>query len=229
MPGSLTALLIAVVVLLPGYVHYAIRQQAFPRRRLSRAMETASLVVVAAGTNTTMLALYGLARLLPPIHQHSPSPSQLLRDPAGYVLVNDSRLAGVVVWAIGLLVGASALSAALASEIWPFKYLRPSLAPSIVKTSGWHQVFHERVPEGATSTFVICELNDGSSFVSGDLVWFNTDPEESPDRHLVLSPPIVIGKGETIESYPLDGDINQLVVSARDIRCIYVSYITDQS
>ena len=190
-------------------------------------METAGLVVVAAVANTTMLALYVLARLWPPIHQHSPSPSQLLRDPAGYILVDDSRLAWVVAWAIGLLVGASALSAAFASEIWLFKYLRPSLAPSIAKTSSWYQVFHERVPEGATSTFVICELNDGSSLVSGDLVWFNTDPEEASDRDLVLSPPIVTAKGEVIESHPPDGDINQLVVSARDIRCIYVSYITE--
>ena len=67
---------------------------------------------------------------------------------------------------------------------------------------------------------------DGSS-VAGALVWFNTRPEEGGDRDIVLAPlfRLVHSKdGEVIEP----PSIHHIIVSAQDIRRVYVSYLTDQ-
>ena len=228
MPGSLTGLLVAIVVLIPGYLRYALRKRIFSTRRLPRAMEAAGVIVVATVANTTVLVIYGLLRMLPFIREHSPSPSELIRDPAGYILLSDSRLAWVVAWIIGLLILASLLSAVFTIRPWPLKYLSRFLAPTIAETSGWYQVFMAGVPKDSSVAYVICELLDGS-YVSGDLAWFNTDPEEGPDRDIVLAPPFSIhnADGNTFESPDAD-DLHRVVVSARDIRRIYVSYIADQ-
>ena len=228
MPGSLTGLLIAIVVLFPGYLRYALRKRIFPTRRLPRAMEAAGVIVVAAVANTTVLLIYGLLRMLPFIREHSPSPTELIRDPAGYILLSESRLAWVAAWLIGLLLLSSALSAVLTLRPWPLNQLAQVLSPAIAETSGWYQVFVADVPENSSVAYVICELLDGS-YVSGDLAWFNTDPEEGPDRDIVLAPPFAIlyTDGNTFES-PTSDDVHRIVVSARDIRRIYVSYIADQ-
>lgn len=190
-------------------------------------MELGGLLVVAVVANTTMLALYGLIRLFPAAREHSPSPSSFLRDPAGYVLTSDSMLAQTSAWAMGLLVGASALSAAFAYRMWPFKYLSRRLTPAIAETSGWHQVFESGRPEGTSRTHVICEFLDGSS-VAGRLAWFNTNPEEGPDRDIVLAPPLLLALSVGDEVREVPDDTHRMVVSSRDIRRIYVSYVTDR-
>ena len=174
-----------------------------------------------------MLTLYGLVRFIPAVREHSPSPSSFLRDPAGYVLASDSMLAQTSAWAMGLLVGASALSAAFAYRIWPFKYLSRRLTPAIAETSGWYQVFESGRPEGTSRTHVICEFLNGSA-VAGRLAWFNTNPEEGPDRDIVLAPPLqlVLSVGDEVREVP--DNVHRMVVSSRDIRRIYVSYVASQ-
>ena len=228
MPGSLTGLLIAIVVLIPGYLRYALRKRIFPTRRLPRAMEAAGVIVVATVANATALVIYGLLRISPTIREHSPSPTELIRDPAGYILLSDSRLAWVAAWTIGLLLLASALSAVFTLRPWPLKHLGQVLSPAIAETSGWYHVFVAGVPAKSSVSFVICELLDGTN-VSGDLAWFNTDPDEGPDRDIVLAPPFAIrwADGNSFQSQSEDG-LHRIVVSARDIRRIYVSYIADQ-
>ena len=228
MPGSLAGLLIAVFVLLPGYVHYSLRRRLFPTRQLSRTVEAAGFIVVAAVTNTTVLVLYGLARLLPPIGEHSLDLSRLMREPAAYILLDDSRLLYVAAWLIGLVLCTSSLSAAFALELGPLKHVSRVLTPTLTETSGWYQVFVAGVPKDSSVSFVICELHDGS-YISGDLAWFNTDPEEGADRDIVLATPFLIRypDGNTFQS-PADGYLPRVLVSARDIKRIYVSYIADQ-
>ena len=227
MPGTLAGLVIAIFVLFPGYVRYALRKRIFPTRRLSRTMEAAGLIVVATAANITVLVVYGLLRMLPYVRDHSPSPSELIRDPAGYVLLSDSRLAWVAAWMIGLLLLASALTATFTLRPWPLNLLSGVLSPAIAETSGWYQVFVADVPEKSSVSFVICELHDGS-YISGDLAWFNADPEEGPDRNIVLAPPFAIHRadGDSFESQSEDG-LHRLVISARDIKRLYVSYIAD--
>ena len=65
MPASLAGLWITIAVFIPGYVYYAIRRQLVPTRRLSRAMELAGLVVVAAAANAATLMLYFALRSFP--------------------------------------------------------------------------------------------------------------------------------------------------------------------
>ena len=190
MPSSLTGLLITILIFIPGYVHYVLRKRRFPTRRLSRTMEAAGLIVVAAVANTTILVFYGVVRLIPLVSDHSPSLSHLIRDPNAYILLDDSRLLYVTAWLIGLLSSASILSA-LAHKLWPLSYLSPVLAPAFAETSGWYYAFEANVPKNLSVRFVICELHDGS-YISGNLAWFNTDPDDNPNRDIILDKPLAI-------------------------------------
>lgn len=225
MPVSLAGLWITIAVFIPGYVYYAIRRQLVPTRRLSRAMELAGLVLVAAAANAATLMLYFALRFFPLIRENSPSPSDVLRDPTR-ILVSDSTLVRATATIILLLLFASILSAAFAYRLGPLRYISRRLAPAVAETSGWYHVFESLKPEGSRR-LVICELMDGSS-VAGELAWFNTSPEESADRDIVLAPPFGLTSrrdGEVITPQ----NIHLIVVSARDIQRLFISYLTNHS
>ncbi len=225
MLDPLSGLSIAVVLLIPGYVHYATRRTRVPVKTLSRAMEGMGLIVVAAVANTLTLGfLAGLARI-PPVRGHAPDLAHLLLDPRGYVLLDNSRLLYVAGWTALFVILASGLSAAFAYRIGPLKYLSRQLAPALGEFTAWYHVFEENVPEDSDHIFVICELTD-RGYAAGDLAWYSTQPEASPDRDLVLAAPLQVWRPDQAEKEVLHE--GRLLLSARDIRRIYVSYITDQ-
>ena len=225
LPGTLTGLLIAVVVLIPGYVHYAIRRNLAPTQQLSTALETASLIVVAVIANASTLGLLGAMTFVPGIRGHTPDLARLLRDPSGYVLLDNARLFYIAGWTMFFLLLSSLLSAAFAYRVGPLGYLSKRLAPAIGQYSGWYQVFETEVPENASRTFVFCELTDGS-YTAGDLAWFNTEPEDTPDRDLILAPPLRVQKADG-RPVNVPEEMRRLVLSARDIRRLYVTYLTE--
>jgi len=221
----LSGLSIAIVLLVPGYVHYATRRKRVPAKTLSRTMEGMSLIVVAAVANTvTLVFLTGLAQL-PPVRGHAPDLAHLLRDPRGYVLLDNDRLLYVAGWTALFVVLASGISAAFAYRVGPLKYLSRQLAPALGEFTAWYHVFEENVPEDYDRIFLICELTNGGH-AAGELAWYSTQPESSPDRDLVLAAPLQVRRPE--EAEPEVVHEGRLVLSARDIRYIYVSYITDQ-
>lgn len=221
MPGSLTGLLIAVAVLVPGYVHYGIRRRLVPVRGLSVTMEGAGLIVVAAAANALMLAIYGIAWSIPALQIHMPDVAHLMRDPGGYILLDNSRLAYVALWAGFLILGASALSAAFAHRLGPLDYLSRRFAPAFTDVSGWYHAFRIEPPDD-TVIHVGCELLDGS-YTAGRLVWFTPNAGDSPDRDLILAPPFssMDAEGGTLEIL----EEGRVIVSAREIRRMDVSYL----
>lgn len=225
MPSSLIGLLISIVTLMPGFVYYTIRRQLVPTRRLSRTMEVAGFIVVAITSNAIVLILIALIRLLPWIPRVPYSLTQVLRDPAEYLLANDTRLAMVAILTVVIIVGASALSAVFAYRLPPFKYLSEKLGPAITETSRWFRIFESQKPENS-SVYVVCELRDGGS-VGGRLDWFNTNPEEGTRRDIVLGPPLGVVRSIGNEFVQIPENISRIVVSARDIRYVYVSYVAD--
>jgi hypothetical protein len=63
-------------------------------------------------------------------------------------------------------------------------------------------------------------MRDGS-FISGRLAWYNTDVVEVEDRDLVFVPPIKI----KMQGAEEDSAFSRMVISARDIVRLNVSYI----
>ena len=223
MPSSLIGLLIAIVTLIPGFVYYTIRRQLVPTRRLSRTMEVAGFIVVAITSNAIILITIVLIRLLPWNPRVPSSLTQVLQDPAEYLLANDTRLAMVAI--LTFIVGPPALAAVFAYRVPPFKPLSKRLGPAIADTSGWFHAFESKKPNNS-SVYVVCELRDGGS-VGGRLDWFNTDPEESTQRDMVLGPPLGVVRSIGGEFVEIPGNISRIVVSAPDIRYVYVSYVAD--
>lgn len=225
MPGSVTGLLIAVVVLIPGYVHYSIRRRLVPTRQLSNSMETAGLITVAVVSNGMALAALSVISLAPPARGHTPNLAQMLSGPREYIFLDNSRLAYLAAWAVLHLLVASLISSAIAYRIGPLNSFSTRFVPAIVERSGWYQVFEIEVPEHTARIRVICELQDGS-YTAGDLAWFNTQPEDTSDRDLVLAPPLALMtvEGRTPE---IPDQVERLIVSGRDIRRTYVTYLTE--
>jgi hypothetical protein len=68
-----------------------------------------------------------------------------------------------------------------------------------------------------------CALADGS-FVSGYLVSHSRLVDDSPDRDLVLGPPITFRPAESDVAVQREG-VGAVVVSARQIAVLFVSYV----
>ncbi len=223
MPSTLIGLLVAVCALIPGYCYYAIRRRTVPTRLVSTVIEGANLLVVAVVTNTVTLALYGALQWVPWFGDHSPSIVEILRDPRGYVLVSNARLASVAAWAMGALAVSSVFAVAFARRLWPIRHLAARFVPGLSDESVWHRYFErERPKDIATYPYLECQLIDGS-YVAGPLVWYNTDIEDHPDRELVLGQPLTIlgSDGEPLTPSPS----SQAILSAREIRRILVTHV----
>lgn len=223
---SLTGgLLVVVALLIPGYIHYVIRRRRVSERQLSPAIESTGLIVVALLADAAVLTLLGLLRLLPPFRDHSPNITELLKDPRGYVLLDDARLIYVTVWALIFLLAASALAGAFAYRLGPLSYLSRRFAPAIARSSGWSYIFVDEAPEQSI-VHVGCEMTDGS-YTARRLAGFNPEPEDSQDRDLALAPPLTL-LDSSGGRYEIPQGVRRVLISARDIRRIYVSYVADE-
>ena len=103
----------------------------------------------------------------------------------------------------------------------PLAYLSRRFAPAIEHVSGWYHAFETSAPKD-TVIYVGCELLDGS-YTAGRLAWFNTEPEDAPDRDLILAPPFTALDTEGGElKLPEEG---RVILSAREIRRMDVTYL----
>ena len=226
MPGTLSGLLFVFYALIPGYCYYAVRRRIAPTRRVSTVVEAANVIVMAMITNALILVIYGILQLVPWIRDHSPSVVHLLRDADDYLLHSNSRLAYVGIWAAVLLIGSSTLAIALACPIGSVRKLLKSNSARILEESVWDHVFFAEAPDDSI-TYLECYLHDGS-YTAGRLAWYNSDIDDSLDRDLVLSRPITVTKVDGSELVEPGYD-QFVVVSARDIRHIIVTYVAQSA
>jgi Family of unknown function (DUF6338) len=63
-------------------------------------------------------------------------------------------------------------------------------------------------------------LTDGG-FISGRVVWFSTELEETGDRDLVLGPPLQLRTADGMVAL----EAERIIVAARDIQRIDVTYV----
>jgi hypothetical protein len=220
-PTTLGGLVVFVLLLVPGFVHYIQRRQAVPQRSLSPLVETATLATVSLATIAVAAAVFGLARTFLP--DHSPDIRRLLVDGMEYAA---PRVGYLLVWAGALLLFSSTLALLLAMRLGPLGSLSTRFAPAIVDVSAWYHEFEEGPP--GTFVYLGCDLRDGS-YMGGILEWYSTAVEETADRDLALASPITFqppSEGEEPQAEDLEG-VSRVIVSARDVVRIYVSYINE--
>jgi hypothetical protein len=214
-PTTLGGLLIFVLLLVPGFLHYVQRRSRVPQRSLSPLVETATLVTVSVATNAVAIAAFGLVRVLLP--SHTPDVRRLLVEGTAY---GAARLGYLLLWGGAVLLVSSTLALVLGMRPGWVGALSTRFAPAIVDVSGWYHVFEEGPPNAFV--YVGCDLRDGS-YVGGTLDWYSTAVEETADRDFVLAGPITFRPPGESED-PLLG-VSRIVISARDVARLYVSYI----
>lgn len=107
--------------------------------------------------------------------------------------------------------------------MWPPSFRLESIEWGPIRfESAWYKMFHGHEDE---LVYCSCTLEDGS-WVGGYLKSFSTEVEETADRDLVITPPILyrpVGSNEEVQ-WPTSA----VIVSARRIMLLDVQYV-DQS
>lgn len=215
MPTTPFGLLLFVVFMTPGFLYASQRRRLVPRGERSVLMETAAVVVVSVGANLASSGLFGLFRWWRP--SDTPDVGALVRDGSYWT----EHLPYVTVW-LAAVLALSCVFAMGAAQFTAPAWIRTRLFPTVIEEeSSWSKALAAN--DGA---YVHAGLElDGGDFVSGRVIFFSTHLEETGDRDLVLGPPLVIRRA--------DGDhealeVQRVVVAARHIRRMDVTYITEE-
>lgn len=215
MPSTLAGLLIFVALLLPGFLHYTWRRREVPLRPESPLAETANLVTVSLVADALAVSLFAVGRIFLP--DLLLDPREVLRSPGDFLVEN---LTTATVTGAALLLVAAVIAWAVAARIWPIDRVASWFSPAIVDAPGWYQVFESALPD--QYVHVGCTMA-GGGYVSGIVDWYSTETEEADHRSLVLAPPFhretTIGEVDTSR-------VGRLIISARDIVVMEVTYLT---
>ncbi len=211
MPSSFTGLVVFVLLLAPGFVFAAQHERRAPRRRRSAFGETVLVGLTSFLCDVAALLVFAVLRAALP--DHTPDIGRLVREGRDYF---DANYASIAWWAVGLLALACAFAFVLGR--WPPKFA-PIFANDIAFRSAWWDLF-EQYPD--STVYVGCELNDGS-YLGGELFTYNSDEDETVDRELALSAPIVY-QAPGDDPVELE-DVGAVSVSARQIKFMTVTYL----
>lgn len=224
MPTTFIGLVLFVGFLTPGFLFTSHRRRLVPRGDDTPIMEVTSIVSISLVTNGAVVcALVVVSRLVP---THTPDVTEAIDYGSGYWLDN---LAYMLAWSGGALAlscllavvfarceplrrGARSRAAQWLSRWRPVRLVVSAFASDvIVETSSWNETFavgdDQYVHLGV-------QLRDGS-YVSGRLVWFSTEIEETADRDLVLGAPLAVRYEGAEEAVAMPAE--RTVVSAREI------------
>lgn len=165
-------------------------------------------------SNLATLAVFTVFRLVFP--SHAPDPYVLITTGWGYV---KPRPGYILAWGVGLLAVSCGFAFVLA-QLARTRLNIGWLTPDIVQTSAWNLLFGDRdvVPDGCIP-WVGIELQDGK-YITGYVDWFSTELDEVADRDLVLASPIWV----YTDADSAKITFSKFIVSARDIRHMYVDY-----
>jgi hypothetical protein len=253
LPTTLAGLLIAIIFLTPGFVHYVQRRRQVPQRELSGLVELATLTTTSVATNAVALGVFAAIRNWWP--NDTPNPEKLLLDGTQYAA---PHLGLLILWGIAFVVFSTGLALLVGRRPRWLRWLLPKdLFPGpIVDVSAWYQAFdqlaivrRERPPSWWNNperwwrrierrwktrrslaskslkkrVFLGLDLRDGS-YVSGYLDWFSTDINETADRDVMLAAPITLIRN----GLKADVEFERILVSARDIVRIFVDYLSEE-
>jgi hypothetical protein len=215
MPDTLLALCVLLLLVIPGVVFAVQVDNRLPTRELSSLRELSSVVGVGTICDFIVLIIFGILRTSFP-HQ-TPNVGAIVNSGSLYV---KSHYISVGWWAAGLL----ASSCGLAYVLGRYK---PEIAGRVVSgnirfTSAWWELFN-LYPE--SFVYVGCELQDGS-YLSGHLLRYSTEVDETSDRELVLSAPISYRPSGEKAAAILE-NVGAVTISARQLKFLTVTY-TDE-
>jgi hypothetical protein len=225
MPSTFVALLLLVVVLIPGLCGEFIRERGRGADRgLPDLRETGRFVLLSLSADITVAAVFAAVREIAP--RHAPDVSQLVRAPSKYLSDN---LGYVLGWSAALVAAASLVAVAqvrLLQALQPQRRLRrvPLVNLLLPPADGakimsiWDELF-ELHPDKYKK--VECRLDDGTT-ISGWLRTYSHQYVDSADREIGLAAPLVIrDPGQQARAL----DHGTLSVSARRIAYMYVAYV----
>ena len=220
-------------LLAPGFCYLLRRESELPSRTVSAFRETVTLVLTSLGCDAAVAAAFGLLRLLLP--RHTPDVGAFVRDTSPTSSYVRQHYAQLTRWGFGLLVVACLLATAMASTDLSARVVAvlrraPGLGWLVPPIRGvrfrpaWWRVFQEH-PHPDHCIYVGCMLDDGS-YVAGWLYSHAIDYDETADRDLILSAPVLFrppGAGNGDEA--VLENVGAVVVSARWIVELFVTYV----
>jgi hypothetical protein len=216
MPTTLGGLLVFVLLMVPGFVHYVQRRSRVPQRELSPLVETATVATVSIATTSLALVVFAMGRVWVP--EHLPDVTRLIDEGSSYIAPRPGYVLG---WSAAVVLLSSLFAFVLAARVGPVGRFASRFTPALVDVSAWYQVF-EGGPEDAR-VYLGCDLHDGS-YMGGTLDWYSTEVKESAHRDLVLAAPITFRATGDPDLVEVPG-VSRVILSAREMARLYVSYV----
>lgn len=213
MPDTLFALAVLVILVMPGIVFAIQVDNRRPTRDLSSLRELAIITGVGVICDAAVLVIFGIVRALFP--RRTPDVGLIERQGVAYIKLHFVSLGW---WFLALFLA----SCGLAYVLGRFK---PDIAGRVASgrvgfNSAWWEAFHA-LPD--TYKYVGCYLQDGS-YVSGYLLTYSTESEETSDRDLSLSAPISYrGPNAGDQQVTLD-NVGEVIVSAGQLKFLTVTH-----
>jgi len=228
-PTTFVGLLLFVVLLAPGFAYVARREVQQPVRPTSIFRETVAVALASVGCDIAVVLVFAVVRWIGP--GVTPDIGALVRQSGSYA---EAHYVALAAWGLGLLAGACLLALALAGldvgsrlarllqRVPGLHWLAPPARTAVSPKSAWLRVFREYEDH---AVHVGCHLDDGS-YLSGWLLSYSPDYNETADRDLALSAPIEFRASGHDTACPLEG-IGAVVISARRIVNLLVSYVPE--
>lgn len=221
MPTTVVGVLTIIVFLTPGFLYTAQRRLTVPEARRSPLMETTAVVSISVVALGIVGLVFGIIRAVLP--SHTPDLGRLLA-PAPSSTYWADNLPYVLAWSGAALLAASGLAVTAARWSALHDLVRRILPQEIVETSAWNRTL---TATDDSWVHVGIELLDGG-FVSGRLDWSSTDIDETPNRDLVLCPPLRV-RTERDDGTTTDFDpgSQRIIISATQISRIDVTPVIE--
>lgn len=230
---ALVAAAVFAALSAPGLVFRRVVQTRLRVPASVRHREPGNAVTLAIGGTASVAAAWLFAAYRAAWPEHSPDVGRLLRDTSEYIPANLPYLAAWLCLVYGMAVGIAALMGCCATA----RRFRDKVDRDV---SVWWRVFREGVEEPRISRFrklitrgkaanegtlppaVRIELHGGGC-VEGELVFHNSNHEDSPNRDVALMKPRYVVEPPACS--PLD-EPGYLVISASQIRLMAVTHRT---
>lgn len=226
-PSTLLGLTLFVVLLMPGLAYVLRHESSRPAREQSVFRDTIQIVFVSVVCLTVVgLTLAGAHWLFP---AHTPDVGGFVRDPGQFAVAN---YVTVVWWGLACLAAATLIAAVAADprvvgltarllDVRLARWMSGSSAHRIRPAeSAWYLVFHKGDKD--PGPIVVGARLDNGTYVYGRMHSFNVDPEESPNRDIVLSAPIRLVTADDVDE-PMPAQYT--VISGRNIVRLDVGYL----
>jgi hypothetical protein len=216
LPTTLSAVLIFVALLGPGYLYVRRIEVLGALYKVSPFRETVTILIVSACCNGVALALFLLVRVLFP--GATLDVGAIIRGEPSYFTNNYRIVLGysIAVYSAALIVAFGASHPAIrASKVWQARPVRALIGESVLDgRSAWTRLFDA---DKAEIVRAACELDDGS-WVDGWVYSWNAQPEEDSDRTLTLYAPIRVRPAGEPSVVPLTGVAYSVVSSGNIVR-----------